>query len=205
MSTTDILYLSMLLGSIPLGHLVKISGSPARKQFLCTAAGICLGMALVGVWGILHSFVTILGTYLIVVSLGPRRCEWVAFLYVFGYLFFFRTCTYFGFEKPPAHSNAIQLLVTLRCCTFPFEIFDPEVTGETDSKKSKRPSFYEFLSYSYCYCGLTTGPYYRYKTFKDMINQEHPKQISTFIPAIRNLKTVPFFGAIYLLLNHYFQ
>ena len=43
-----------------------------------------------------------------------RRCEWVAFLYVFGYLFFFRTCTYFGFEKPPEHSNAIQLLVTLR-------------------------------------------------------------------------------------------
>ena len=43
-----------------------------------------------------------------------RRCEWVTFLYVFGYLFFFRTCTYFGFEKPPEHSNAIQLLVTLR-------------------------------------------------------------------------------------------
>ena len=46
--------------------------------------------------------------------LFSRRCEWVAFLYVFGYLFFFRTCTYFGFEKPPEHSNAIQLLVTLR-------------------------------------------------------------------------------------------
>lgn len=72
MSTTDWLYLSMLLGSIPYGHLVKISGSPARKQFLSTAAGICLGMALVGFWGILHSFVTILGTYLIVISLGPR-------------------------------------------------------------------------------------------------------------------------------------
>ena len=72
MSTTDILYLSMLLGSIPYGHLVKISGTPARKQLLCTAAGIFLSMALVGFWGILHSFVTILGTYLIVISLGPR-------------------------------------------------------------------------------------------------------------------------------------
>lgn len=72
MSTADILYLSMLLGSIPYGHLVKISGTPARKQLLCTAAGICLSIALVGFWGILHSFVTILGTYLIVISLGQR-------------------------------------------------------------------------------------------------------------------------------------
>ena len=72
MSTTDLLYLSMLLGSIPFGHLVKLSGSPARKQFLSTSAGICLGMALVGVWGMLHSFVTILGTYLIVILFGPR-------------------------------------------------------------------------------------------------------------------------------------
>lgn len=72
MSTTDWLYLAMLVGSIPLGHLVKISGSPARKQFLCMAAGVCLSLALVGVWGILHSFVTILGTYLIVISFGPR-------------------------------------------------------------------------------------------------------------------------------------
>ena len=47
-------------------------------------------------------------------TLFCRRCEWVAFLFVFGYLFFFRTCKYFGFEKPPEHSNAIQLLVTLR-------------------------------------------------------------------------------------------
>ena len=37
-----------------------------------------------------------------------------------------------------------------------------------------------------------------------MLNQEHPEQISTVIPAVRNLKTLPFFGLIYLLLNHYF-
>lgn len=72
MSTTDWLYLSMLLGSIPYGHLVKVSGSPARKQFLCMTAGIVLSLALVGVKGILHSFATVLGTYLIVLSLGPR-------------------------------------------------------------------------------------------------------------------------------------
>lgn len=204
MSTTDWLYLSMLLGSIPYGHLVKISGSPARKQFLCMAAGIGLSLALVGLKGILHSFVTVLGTYLIVLSLGPRRSEWIAFLFVFGYLFFFRTCSYLGFEKPPAHSNAVQLLVTLRCCTLPFEIFDTSQAVDAESKAYKRPSFYEFLSYCYCYCGLTTGPYFRYKTFKDMLHQENPEQISTFIPAMSNLSTLPFYAVVYLLLNQHF-
>jgi len=37
-----------------------------------------------------------------------------------------------------------------------------------------------------------------------MINQEHPEQISTIIPAMRNLKTLPFFGVIYLVLNDVF-
>lgn len=194
----------MLVGSIPYGHLVKISGSPARKQFLCMAAGIGLSLLLVGVWGMMHSFVAILGTYLIAISLGPRRCEWVAFSFVFGYLFFFRTCKYFGFEAPPQHSNAIQLLVTLRCCTLPFEVFQATEADDTDLKNLKQPSFYEFLSYSYCYCGLTTGPYFRYKTFKDMVNQENPREISTFIPAMRNLITLPLYGVVYLFLNHHF-
>ena len=98
-----------------------------------------------------------------------------------------------------------QFFFPFQCCTLPFEIFESEEeTSEGESKKSKRPSFYEFLSYSYCYCGLTTGPYYRYKTFKDMINQQHPEKISTVIPAMRNLQTLPFFGVIYLILNHYF-
>lgn len=203
MSTTDWIYLAMLLGSIPYGHLVKLSGSPARKQFLCMAAGIGLSFALVGV-GIVHSFVAILGTYLIVLSLGPRRCEWIAFLFVFGYLFFFRTCTLYGFEEPPVHCNAIQLLVTLRCCSFPFEIFDAAEPSGAESKSLKPPSFYQFLSYCYCYCGLTTGPYFRYKTFKDMLFQENPEEISTVIPAMRNLYTLPFYAVVYLFLIEYF-
>lgn len=71
MSPTDLIYLSMLVGAIPLGHLVKISGSPARKEFLCMVAGISLSLALVG-RGILHSFVAVAGTYLIVILLGKR-------------------------------------------------------------------------------------------------------------------------------------
>lgn len=85
-----------------------------------------------------------------------------------------------------------------------FEVFDAADASNTDLKTLKRPSFYEFLSYSYCYCGLTTGPYYRYKTFRDMLNQENPKQISTFLPAMKNLIMLPFYAVVYLALNHHF-
>lgn len=37
-----------------------------------------------------------------------------------------------------------------------------------------------------------------------MLNQEHPEEISTVIPAMRNLKTMLFYGVIYLFLNEQF-
>ena len=43
-----------------------------------------------------------------------RNCRLASFLFVFGYLLFFRTCHYIGLPIPPAHCNAIQLMVTIR-------------------------------------------------------------------------------------------
>ena len=37
-----------------------------------------------------------------------------------------------------------------------------------------------------------------------MLTQDHPEQISTVIPALRNLKTLPFYAVVYLFLNEYF-
>lgn len=42
------------------------------------------------------------------------QCHHISFIFVFGYLLFFRCCQYIGFEAPPKHSNAVQLLVTIR-------------------------------------------------------------------------------------------
>lgn len=71
MTPEDFLYLGILLISIPIGHGIKLCGSPARKQFLCTAVGICLTLTLLGT-GIWHSLTAIVGAYIIVVALGPR-------------------------------------------------------------------------------------------------------------------------------------
>ena len=49
-----------------------------------------------------------------------------------------------------------------------------------------------------------TGPYFRYKTYKDFLEQENPEQISTFRPALRRLKQAPLWGLLYLIMNIYF-
>lgn len=72
MSKDDILYLLCLLLSIPLGHLIKISGSAKRKQFLTLIAGLFTIFLTSGIGGLVHSFCTIVGTFCLVKFLGPR-------------------------------------------------------------------------------------------------------------------------------------
>lgn len=62
----------MLLGAIPFGHVVKVAGSPERKQFLTFIGGLFMAISTTGLNGIAHSFCTILGTYLIIKIVGPR-------------------------------------------------------------------------------------------------------------------------------------
>jgi hypothetical protein len=72
MSREDIVYMLLLFGAIPFGHLVKICGSPVRKQFLALIAGLIMVISTAGFGGISHSFCTILGTFLIMKAVGPK-------------------------------------------------------------------------------------------------------------------------------------
>ena len=93
-------------------------------------------------------------------------------------------------------------------CTIAFEGFEfncqTKVAKPEDNipTSSLQTSLYDIFSYGYCYCGLMTGPYYRFKTYVDMLHQK--KQISSFMTALERLKYLPFLVAIYLPLNIYF-
>eukprot|EP00794_Sanderia_malayensis_P009066 gene9066-10034_t len=213
MSRIDIIYLILLLSSIPLGHVVKNLRSSTSRQFLAFAAGLSIVLFTAGLEGAWHSALTIFGNYLLVRVVGTRKCHIVSFAYVFGYLFFFRTCTWYGLPQPPSHCNAIQLLVTLRMVGLAFEIHDKHSKGDNNEHASNPgsetfnpkdlPSLYDFYSYGYCYCGLMTGPYYTYRTYCDMLVQD-TSNISTIVPAIRALKYFPLIAVPYLVLHHYF-
>lgn len=211
MSHEDFVYMCMLLAAIPYGHIVKVSGSPARKKLLSFLAGVVVLLMTTGAWGALHSFFTILGTYAIVRMLGSRYGPWSAFIYIFSYLYFFRTCHWYGFAKPPPYSNAVQLLVTLRMCTIAFEGFQLNSQGPrkpTDTAESThltlKISIYDIFAYGYCYCGLLTGPYYRFVTYVDMLYQKNPEAIPSFEVAMKRMKYLPFYAAVYFPLNTYF-
>ena len=71
---------------------------------------------------------------------------------------------------------------------------------QSEKLKPSDPSLYDYLTYGYCYCGLMTGPYFSFKSYQDMLNQDGT-HISTVIPALRKLKYLPFYCIPYLILN----
>ena len=71
-------------------------------------------------------------------------------------------------------------------------------------KELQHMSFYQFLSYGYCYCGIFTGPYYKYKTYSDMLNQSNPEEIPTLDVALKWLTYLPLFLAGYAFFSQWF-
>lgn len=49
------------------------------------------------------------------------------------------------------------------------------------------------------------GPYYKYRTYYDMLHNEHARSIPTWRPLLKQLKIVPFIAAGFLLVSHFFS
>ncbi|KAF5402065.1 Membrane bound O-acyltransferase domain containing 7 [Paragonimus heterotremus] len=116
-----------------------------------------------------------------------------------------------GFSKPSGFANVVQLLIALRLIGLSFEPFDTwkveqqlleldRSTKQTEQERltllkeyeGVRASPLEVLCYAYCYIGLFTGPYYKFRTFFDFVNWP-PK-----------LQKAPLFGVFYLILSHFY-
>ena len=207
MSNDDWFYLAILIFCIPCGHLLKLCSSYYTKKVASCVIGILLTFILCGYKDLMHSFITIFGNYVVVKIIGIRYCRWISFLYVFFYLFIFRMCHHFGFPLPSKHANAVQLLVTLRMVSLPFELYDNDVKTNQDKNgrftEKGKVSIFDFMGYGYCYIGLMTGPFYTFKTYEDMLLQDG-SQITTVMPALRNLKLLPLIAVSYLIVSNYF-
>jgi len=51
----------------------------------------------------------------------------------------------------------------------------------------------------------TVGPYYKYRTYHDMIHNERAHLVPTLRPMMMRLKSVPFIAVGFLLASHYFS
>ncbi|EDV27938.1 uncharacterized protein TRIADDRAFT_21100 [Trichoplax adhaerens] len=210
MSPDDIIYVSLLLVSIPIGFLIKNVQSAVHRQWLTFAIGLSIAIATIG-FDVVHSFVTILGTYIICRFAPYRYCHTLGFLYSFLYLLFFRIAHYFGLPKPCNHSNAIQLILTIKMASIAFDVHfwhlrktESVVVNKLPGLPIKSlPSLFDFLSYGYCYCGLLSGPYFQYRVYKDMIDNPNAGQIEVLWPAMKRLRWVPILVGISLSLGNY--
>nr|XP_023506130.1 lysophospholipid acyltransferase 7 isoform X2 [Equus caballus]XP_023506131.1 lysophospholipid acyltransferase 7 isoform X2 [Equus caballus]XP_023506132.1 lysophospholipid acyltransferase 7 isoform X2 [Equus caballus]XP_023506133.1 lysophospholipid acyltransferase 7 isoform X2 [Equus caballus]XP_023506134.1 lysophospholipid acyltransferase 7 isoform X2 [Equus caballus] len=66
------------------------------------------------------------------------------------------------------------------------------------------PSLLETLSYSYCYVGIMTGPFFRYRTYLDWLEQPFPGAVPSLRPLLCRAWPAPLFGLLFLLSSHLF-
>lgn len=129
----EVIYVCLLLLSIPIGFVFKDSRHANLKAWSSTVTGFIFAL-IVCRGDIVHSLVTTSVSCLILASVTARYmisllwnssrsstvlCRYVhiaTFVWCFSYLLFFRTTNLFSIELPVAHSNAIQLMLTLKVC-----------------------------------------------------------------------------------------
>ena len=112
----------------------------------------------------------------------------------------------FGLPRPLPYANAVQLVLTLKAVGLSFEIHDSYMrktklfklesnsrTGDDPNAKkeaesinlelkyisiTKQPSILEMISYQYCYIGILTGPYFKFKTYQDWLNTKYSQNLN---------------------------
>lgn len=210
----DILYVSLMVFSVPFGHFVKIRDGTENKQRLCSTVGLFMILVTCH-FHVIHSLITTLINCLIVFLVSPRHCHVASFAWCFGYLVFFRTINIWGLPSPPALANAVQLLLTLRMVGLAFEMHDSHKRAqisEPDKEtklaikyKSIDPSFKDVILYAYCYIGLLTGPYYKFRTYIDMVQNKKASQIPTATPMLNRLRDTLPVAIVFLVTSYFFS
>ncbi|XP_033085063.1 lysophospholipid acyltransferase 7 isoform X1 [Trachypithecus francoisi] len=212
MSPEEWTYLVVLLISIPIGFLFKKAG-PGLKRWGAAAVGLGLTLFTCGPHT-LHSLITILGTWALIQA-QPCSCHALALAWTFSYLLFFRALSLLGLPTPTPFTNAVQLLLTLKLVSLASEVQDlhlaqrKEMTsgfnkGPTLGLLPDVPSLMETLNYSYCYVGIMTGAFFRYRTYLDWLEQPFPGAVPSLRPLLRRAWPAPLFGLLFLLSSHLF-
>ncbi|KAK7071075.1 Lysophospholipid acyltransferase 7 [Halocaridina rubra] len=113
MNFDDIVYLSLLIGCIAFGEVYRKLGSSEARKWIGTIVGLGVVLVVSGIH-ILHPIFLTVTNICILHFLDKRLCHVVSFVWSFSYLLFFRVCHYLGLEMPPAHTNAILMMLTLK-------------------------------------------------------------------------------------------
>ncbi|KAF4521844.1 hypothetical protein B566_EDAN003718 [Ephemera danica] len=207
MNTDDIVYIVLLIFSIGIGFLFKKIEDKSTQQWFASVVGFILIFIVSGIH-IIHPLLCITVTALIITFSDRRKCHLFTFGFLFSYLLFFRSTIYFGIPYPPAHTNLIQMFVTLKMVGLAFEVYD------TSKAKRESPNSHEFLPeepklidifhYAFCYIGILTGPYYRYRTYWDLFHSPYADYADCKSATMKRLILAPIAAVLYLISSNVF-
>lgn len=220
MNADDIVYLSLLLASIAFGQLYRQLKCQEARKWVGTSVGLGLIVIVSGIH-ILHPlFLT--GTNILILFCTKKSvCHFVSFGWSFMYLLFFRVCHYMGLEMPPAHTNAVQMMITLKLVGICFEVHDTwkkrGMLKKSESEEDKKnlviqlkyeevdPSPMDVFHYAFNYVGVLTGPYYKYRVYSDMLKGTAiDGGVDCFKSMLQRIWVVPLYAVAFLLTAHYF-
>lgn len=230
MEIDDIIYLACLLSCIGFGKFYRNLHDVKQRKLVGTVFGLLIVYIVSGVH-ILHTLISFGICAIIITRTSPKICHLLSMGFMFGYLAFFRTTIYFGVPYPPGHTNMIQMLLTLKLVGLAFEvnsaykkvsseIFEnpkPSTSaGAATKSESSTPSeelseydielekidILEIFHYGFSYIGVLTGPYYRYRTFRDYFETPFYQHANSNEATLQKLKAIGLYVVLYLISSY---
>ncbi|KAK2574954.1 hypothetical protein KPH14_008717 [Odynerus spinipes] len=206
----DIIYVSLLLSSVIFGLFYRKFKDPYEKQWAGTSFGLLL-ITLVSGSYVVHPLACLLINAVIITKVSSKICHLVSLFFSFFYLLvIFRLGHLVGMSVPPSHTNLIQMILTLKLSGLAFEINSAATMVSTDdphgikSEALKNISFMDVIHYGLSYMGVLTGPYYRYRTYWDMLHKPFLHYVDPWPLTLYKLKQMAAFSILFLLMNYAF-
>ncbi|XP_063223459.1 lysophospholipid acyltransferase 7 isoform X1 [Bacillus rossius redtenbacheri] len=216
MNNDDLIYASLLLFSITFGYFIRLFKERELRKWVSTLVGLLLVFVVSG-FHIVHPLICTLINALIIVNMDKTTCAKYSFAFQFGYLAFFRTTEYFGIPYPPAHTNLVQMVLTLKLVGLAFEVQDTAVAKAKARDKSEdsdtniqevaasvSPGFMDIFHYAFTHVGVLTGPFYTYRTYNDWLHTPFSDHAPCFEETLRKLKWLPLFLSLFLTATYFY-
>lgn len=105
----------------------------------------------------------------------------------------------------------IQMMLTLKMVGLAFELNTSYTSKKKIDKSDKTVeeqlktesiefdlTFIEVFHYAFNYIGVLTGPYFRYRTFRDSFERPFSQYVDWKRATLQKLKYVPFFAILFL-------
>ncbi|KAG8181101.1 hypothetical protein JTE90_003150 [Oedothorax gibbosus] len=208
MMLDDIVYISLLCSSVALGPIIRTVPNVVHRQWFSTIAGFVIVLIVSGTHAFHSIFVTLVNA--LIIQFVKSKAPVASAIFSFTYLAFFRSTHYFGLPIVPPHTNAIQMILTLKMVGLAFE-----VQGNHPENKSKElknaniikkyqtinPSFVDVFHYAFCIAGVLIGPYYKYRTYWDMFHMPFSMAVNANKFLKQRIQIVPVYVGLYLLGN----